>query len=50
MLILMAMTVILQGPGGCVSSWLEDYVQDKDQEALDTEGELLDIPLDDEGE
>ena len=51
MFILMAMTMMLQGPGGDgVPSWLEDYVQIKDDAALDMEGELLDIPLDDEGE
>ena len=50
MLMLMAI-MMLQGPGGDgVPSWLEDYVQIKDDAALDMEGELLDIPLDAEGE
>ena len=50
--VLMLMAIMmLQGPGGDgVPSWLEDYVQIKDDAALDMEGELFDIPLDEEGE
>ena len=44
------MTWAMLGPGGGSGAWFEDYVNTKDKVDLDDEGEILDIPVDDEGE
>ena len=38
------------GPGGGRGAWFEDYVNSKDKLDVEVEGEILDIPVDSEGE
>ena len=47
---LIVMTWAMLGPGGGRGAWFEDYVNTKDKLDVEDEGEILDIPVDDEGE
>ena len=44
------MSWAMMGPGGGRGAWFEDYVNSKDKLDVEVEGEILDIPVDGEGE
>ena len=48
--ILIVMSWAMMGPGGGRGAWFEDYVNSKDKLDVEVEGEILDIPVDGEGE